>query len=173
VQNEIIQSLFFAVACFTIIINRGIVSPVILSTIFFDSMNLHWMSQSIWGYDYLMSNLERAKWAITMQKICPQEKLTSEVEVDPKVWPLKGEIEFKDVRLRYRKHLPEVLQGLSFKVEAGDKIGLVGRTGAGKSTICLVIPRIVEALSGSIEIDGIDISKVDLHTLRNKITVVP
>ena len=70
-QKEIIQLLFFAVACFTIIMNRGLVSPVILSTIFFDSMNLHWMSQSIWEYDYLMRNLDRAKWAITMQKICP------------------------------------------------------------------------------------------------------
>jgi ABC-type multidrug transport system fused ATPase/permease subunit len=89
------------------------------------------------------------------------------------VWPIKGEVEFKDIRLRYRQHLPEVLQGLSFKIQAGEKVGLVGRTGAGKSTISLAIPRIVEAFSGVIEIDGIDISKVDLHILRNKLTVVP
>jgi ABC-type multidrug transport system fused ATPase/permease subunit len=69
--------------------------------------------------------------------------------------------------------LPEVLKGLSFKVKAGNKVGLVGRTGAGKSTISLAIPRIVEAFAGSIEIDGIDIGKVDLHILRNKLTVVP
>lgn len=69
--------------------------------------------------------------------------------------------------------MPEVLKGLSFKVKAGNKVGLVGRTGAGKSTISLAIPRIVEAFAGSIEIDGIDIGKVDLHILRNKLTVVP
>jgi ATP-binding cassette subfamily C (CFTR/MRP) protein 1 len=69
--------------------------------------------------------------------------------------------------------LPEVLKGLSFKIQAGNKVGLVGRTGAGKSTISLAIPRIVEAFAGSIEIDGIDIGKVDLHVLRNKLTVVP
>lgn len=69
--------------------------------------------------------------------------------------------------------MPEVLKGLSFKIQAGNKVGLVGRTGAGKSTISLAIPRIVEAFAGSIEIDGIDIGKVDLHVLRNKLTVVP
>lgn len=69
--------------------------------------------------------------------------------------------------------MPEVLQGLSFKISAGEKVGLVGRTGAGKSTITLAIPRIVEVFAGVIEIDGIDIGKVDLHTLRNKVTVVP
>ena len=108
-----------------------------------------------------------------MQKICPQEKNTAEINVDPKVWPFKGEIEFKQVKLKYRKNLPKVLKGLSFKVEAGKKIGLIGRTGAGKSTIGLTIPRIVEAFEGSIEIDGIDIGKVDLNILRNKLTVVP
>ncbi len=69
--------------------------------------------------------------------------------------------------------MPEVLKGLSFKIQAGNKVGLVGRTGAGKSTISLAIPRIVEAFAGSIEIDGIDIGKVDLNVLRNKLTVVP
>lgn len=95
------------------------------------------------------------------------------MQVDPNVWPIKGDIEFKEIRLKYRQHLPEVLKGLSFKIKAGNKVGLVGRTGAGKSTISLAIPRIVEAFAGSIEIDGIDIGKVDLHILRNKLTVVP
>lgn len=172
-RSEVIQSLFFAVACYTIVVKRGQVSPVILSTIFFDSMTISWMSNTVWGYNWLVDNLERAKWALAMQKICPQEKQTAEVQVDPEVWPMHGQVEFKDIRLKYRKHLPEVLQGLSFKIAAGEKVGLVGRTGAGKSTISLAIPRIVEAFSGVVEIDGIDISKVDLHMLRNKLTVVP
>jgi hypothetical protein len=53
---------------------RGLVSPVILSTIFFESMTISWMSNTVWGYNWLIDNLERAKWAITMQNICPQEK---------------------------------------------------------------------------------------------------
>jgi len=82
-------------------------------------------------------------------------------------------MDFKNVKLKYRSHLPEVLKGLTFKVHSGHKVGIVGRTAAGKSTLSLAITRIVELFSGTIEIDGIDISKVDIHELRSKITVVP
>lgn len=115
-QSEVIQTIFFAVACFSIIAKRGVVSPVVLSTVFFDSMTIAWMSGTVWAYNWFIENLDRAKWAITMQNICPQEKSAAQIQVDPDVWPIKGEVEFKDVRLRYRKHLPEVLQGLSFKI---------------------------------------------------------
>lgn len=66
-----------------------------------------------------------------------------------------------------------MLKGLSFKVQAGHKIGIVGRTAAGKSTLSLALSRIVELASGSIDIDGIDVGKMDIHDLRSKITVVP
>lgn len=72
----------------------------------------------------------------------------------PEEWPQKGKIEFKDVELRYRQTTELVLQGLSFTIEPGHKVGVVGRTGAGKSTICLALSRIVEVENGSIEIDG-------------------
>jgi len=62
---------------------------------------------------------------------------------------------------------------LSFKVRPGEKVGVVGRTGAGKSTICLSISRIVEIFEGQLEIDGIDIQKVPLQELRSRITVIP
>lgn len=65
------------------------------------------------------------------------------------------------------------MKDLSFKVRPGTKVGVVGRTGAGKSTICLSLSRIVELESGSIEIDGVDIRKVDLQKVREKITVIP
>ena len=73
-------------------------------------------------------------------------------------WPNHGTIKFEDVRLRYRPNTDEVLRGLSFEIEGGKKIGIVGRTGAGKSTISLAISRIVEIESGSIKIDSLDIS---------------
>ena len=62
---------------------------------------------------------------------------------------------------------------MSFKVDVGEKIGIVGRTGAGKSTICLAISRIVEIFEGQIEIDGLDIAKIPLEELRRRITVIP
>ena len=66
-----------------------------------------------------------------------------------------------------------ILKKLNFKVGTGQKVGIVGRTGAGKSTISLAIMRIVELAGGKIEIDGIDISKIDLAVLRSQITMIP
>ena len=66
-----------------------------------------------------------------------------------------------------------MLHDLSFEVKAGEKIGVVGRTGAGKSTIAISISRIVELFQGQIFIDGIDIAQVPLHQLRKRITVIP
>ena len=88
-------------------------------------------------------------------------------------WPEKGEIEFREVFLRYRPDTEIVLKGLTFKVNAGEKIGIVGRTGAGKSTISLAITRIVEIFQGQIIIDGIDIQDIPLDDLRSRITVIP
>ena len=67
-------------------------------------------------------------------------------------------IEFHDFQLRYREDTEIVLRGISFKVNGGEKVGVVGRTGAGKSTICLAMSRIVEACGGKITIDDVDIS---------------
>lgn len=88
-------------------------------------------------------------------------------------WPEQGEIEFSGVDLKYRDNLDIVLDDLSFKVQPKEKIGIVGRTGSGKSTICISISRIVEVCKGMITIDGQDISKLNLNYLRSRITVIP
>ena len=66
-----------------------------------------------------------------------------------------------------------MLKKLSFEVTAGQKVGIVGRTGAGKSTVSIALTRIVELAGGKIEIDDVDISKLDLAVLRNRITMIP
>ena len=73
---------------------------------------------------------------------------------------------------RYREELPQVLRNLNMKIRPKEKIGVVGRTGAGKSTIILSLLRILEIESGTIDIDGVDISKINLNELRKKITVI-
>ena len=65
------------------------------------------------------------------------------------------------------------MKNVSFKVEPGHKVGVVGRTGAGKSTLCMAMTRIVELESGSISVDGQDIAKIDLKALRDQITMIP
>jgi ABC-type multidrug transport system fused ATPase/permease subunit len=82
-------------------------------------------------------------------------------------------IEFKDVVMRYRPDLDPVLNGLSFSVKAGEKIGVVGRTGAGKSSTFLALFRINESSSGSIIIDGVDVADIGLHDLRRNIAIIP
>jgi ATP-binding cassette subfamily C (CFTR/MRP) protein 1 len=88
-------------------------------------------------------------------------------------WPEKGEIVFDDVKMRYRAGLPLVLQGLQLHVAAGERIGIVGRTGAGKSSIMSTLFRMVELTSGQIRIDGINIAEVGLQDLRTRLAIIP
>lgn len=88
-------------------------------------------------------------------------------------WPQQGEIEFSNVQMRYRKELPLVLKGISFKVSSGEKIGICGRTGAGKSSITTALYRLAELDTGNILIDGIDISTIGLKDLRSKLSIIP
>nr|CAD7256938.1 unnamed protein product [Timema shepardi] len=94
-------------------------------------------------------------------------------------WPTHGVLEFRDYQLRYREDLDLVLNGINFTLQSGEKsyllfqVGIVGRTGAGKSSLTLALFRIVEAAGGTILIDGVDISTLGLHTLRSRLTVIP
>lgn len=88
-------------------------------------------------------------------------------------WPEKGEIVFDDVEMRYRPNLPLVLKGLSLHVQPGERIGVVGRTGAGKSTIMSTLFRLTELSGGSITIDGVDIGKIGLADLRSRLSIIP
>lgn len=94
------------------------------------------------------------------------------VEID-KSWPQNGEIIFDNVEMRYRQGLPLVLQGLSMHVKGGERIGIVGRTGAGKSSIMSTLFRLVEISGGSITIDGMNISKIGLADLRSRLAIIP
>lgn len=91
----------------------------------------------------------------------------------PTQWPQSGAIEFKDIKMSYRPGLPNVLHGISMHVSGGEKIGVVGRTGAGKSSLMLALFRIVELSEGSICIDGVDIASLGLTDLRSKISIIP
>ncbi|KAG2486076.1 hypothetical protein HYH03_015279 [Edaphochlamys debaryana] len=91
----------------------------------------------------------------------------------PPGWPQEGAVEFRGVWLRYRPGLPLVLRGVSFPAEARDKIGVVGRTGAGKSSLLGCLFRLVEAERGSILIDELDIGRMALRELRPRLSLIP
>ncbi|KAG8903945.1 hypothetical protein FRC00_014355, partial [Tulasnella sp. 408] len=86
----------------------------------------------------------------------------------PPEWPNNGALQFRDVVMRYRPGLPPVLKGITMEIKGGEKIGVVGRTGAGKSSLMIALYRIVELSGGSICLDGIDISTIGLRDLRSK-----
>lgn len=88
-------------------------------------------------------------------------------------WPLGGKIEFRDFGLRYRPELPLAVRNVSVQIQAGEKVGIVGRTGAGKSSLVGGLLRLLEAAEGSVWIDGVPIAHVGLHTLRSRITIIP
>jgi len=89
------------------------------------------------------------------------------------VWPSKGEIEFSNVTMRYRETLEPSLKNLSFKVQPKMKVGIVGRTGAGKSSILQALFRLCELSEGTICIDGRNIADLGLHLLRKSIAFIP
>ena len=89
------------------------------------------------------------------------------------VLPTGGAISVSKLKLRYRPGLPLVLQGVSFDVAAGEKVGLVGRTGSGKSSLLLALFRMVEPEHGTITIDGVDIAQVGMKQLRSAMSIIP
>jgi len=90
-----------------------------------------------------------------------------------KNWPSGGAIEYRNVTMRYRPELDPALRGLTFAVGAGEKLGVVGRTGSGKSSIIVTLLRLTEVESGTVFIDGQDLKQVGLHSLRTKLAMIP
>ena len=88
-------------------------------------------------------------------------------------WPSSGKIVIRDVSLRYRDGLPLALDGVNLTIEPKQRVGIVGRTGSGKSTLTLALFRIVEIAGGTIEIDGVNIAKMGLTALRKGLTIIP
>ncbi|KAH6558767.1 hypothetical protein KP509_1Z046600 [Ceratopteris richardii] len=91
----------------------------------------------------------------------------------PSGWPSKGAVEFRNIVMRYRCGLPPVLAGLSAKIQPNEKIGIVGRTGAGKSSMFNSLFRLVEPESGHILIDSVDVCKIGLNDLRKSLSIIP
>lgn len=117
----------------------------------------------------MMVSVERTEEYTTDIPMEPQDKLV-QVAAD---WPSQGLVEFQQVILAYRAGLPNALDGVSFTVYPGEKVGIVGRTGSGKSTLFLALFRMVELKAGRILLDGVDSQLVGLEELRSRLAIIP
>lgn len=139
-------------------------------------------SLSFWGFlnwgvrifadiESRMTSIERLKFFSNL----PAEKdiLVKGEEALRLSWPEKGEISVENLKVRYAPHLPLVLKGITFHVEAGTRVGIIGRTGSGKSTFFQSLFRFIEAEEGRIKIDGVEIASVPLEKLRRNLAIIP
>ncbi|CAO3645423.1 unnamed protein product [Cunninghamella blakesleeana] len=148
-------------------IDAGTVGFIFSYTLFF-SNNSFWTAYHYRRVEVCYNSLERV---VEFTKI--EQESTLVTKIAPPNWPSKGGIEFKNLKIKYAPDLDLVLKGVDFKIYPGEKIGIVGATGSGKSTLTLSIFRFLEAVSGKIIIDEIDISTLALDQLRSNLTIIP
>ncbi|OXB81823.1 UNVERIFIED_CONTAM: hypothetical protein H355_015020 [Colinus virginianus] len=131
---------------------------------------LNWLVRMTSDLETNIVAVERVKEYAEMEK---EAEWSIEETAPASTWPEEGKVEFRGFCLRYREDLDLVLKNINITINGGEKIGIVGRTGAGKSSLTLGLFRINEAAEGDIIIDGINIAKIGLHDLRFKITIIP
>ncbi|KAI8894564.1 P-loop containing nucleoside triphosphate hydrolase protein [Globomyces pollinis-pini] len=137
------------------------------------SLNLvNYMSMVLRLYSALENSIVSVERIKEYSELPMEADDTSKEKLDPN-WPTKGDIVFNDFETTYREGLEPVLKDLSLNINGGDKIAIVGRTGAGKSSLTLALFRIIEATKGSITIDGVDIAHIGLSNLRTQLTILP
>ena len=135
---------------------------------------LQYSSAVVWTTRFY-SNIELAMNAV--ERISEYSKLPIEDQggrLEPSAaWPTDGRLEVHDLVVGYAPNLPSVLKGLTFSVERNQRVGVVGRTGAGKSSLTLALFRFLEAREGQIFIDGVDIADIPLQILRSRLAIIP
>ncbi|KAH7865402.1 hypothetical protein Vadar_006149 [Vaccinium darrowii] len=155
---EALQNLtLFTGAFLLMFFPKGDIAPVSIT---------RWYS-SICNY---MISVERIK---QYMHIPPEPPAIVEDKRPPSSWPSKGRIELQDLKIRYRLNAPLVLKGITCTFREGDRVGVVGRTGSGKTTLISALFRLVEPDSGKILIDGLDICSIGLKDLRLKLSIIP
>ncbi|KAF0756829.1 hypothetical protein AaE_004475, partial [Aphanomyces astaci] len=153
---------------------KGTISPTVAGLTIIYSLALlstvQWVIRLVDMIESAMTAVER----LLHFKTIPSEALDV-THHDPSrtSCPLLGAVEFRNLHLRYRPDLPLVLRGISLNIHGGEKVGIVGRTGAGKSSLMIALFRISEFDTGSIYIDGVDIASIGLATLRRALSIIP
>ncbi|XP_003747550.2 canalicular multispecific organic anion transporter 2-like [Galendromus occidentalis] len=170
---DIVSHFMVLVSNILIVTQQGIIHPGVAGYIVSYSIG------TSFAFNFIVHYASEAEAAIVAS-----ERLEEYSELDPEApwetdekpprdWPAAGEIEFQNYATRYRPGLELVLKKVNLRVAPGTKVGIVGRTGAGKSSMTLSLFRILEAAEGRLSIDGMDVSKLGLHDLRPRLTIIP
>ncbi|XP_071095143.1 multidrug resistance-associated protein 1-like [Haliotis cracherodii] len=164
--------IIFASAIFAIVTpgtNGGIIG-LSVSYALQVATSVSWMVRQLSDLETNIVSVERVKEYAELETEAPPIIANNR---PPAEWPEYGRVDFINYMTRYRPGLDLVLKGLHCTIQGGEKVGIVGRTGAGKSTFTLALFRIIEAAGGSIVIDGINIADIGLHDVRSRLTILP
>ncbi|KAM7227688.1 hypothetical protein CapIbe_021385 [Capra ibex] len=173
VRLELIGNLIVFFASLMMVIYRSNLNGDIVGFVLSNALNitqtLNWLVRMTSEIETNIVAVERITEYINVENEAPW--VTD--KRPPEGWPSKGEIQFSNYEVRYRPELDLVLRGITCDIKSAEKIGVVGRTGAGKSSLTNCLFRILEAAGGQITIDGVDIASIGLHDLREKLTIIP
>ncbi|XP_043689683.1 ABC transporter C family member 3-like isoform X1 [Telopea speciosissima] len=172
---NILSSLTFALfLVFLIAMPEGVTDPGIMGLAVTYALSLNMLQSSfIRNLCNLENNIISVERILQYTCIPSEPPLVIEVNRPAHDWPSLGKVDIVNLQVRYAPHLPLVLRGLTCTFPGGMKTGIVGRTGSGKSTLIQALFRIVEPAAGHIVIDGVDISKIGLHDLRSRLSIIP
>ncbi|KAL7125995.1 hypothetical protein ABFS83_14G154600 [Erythranthe nasuta] len=172
--NQLANFVFACSLVLLVTLPEGTINPSIAGLAVTYGINLNVLQASVIWY---VCNAENKM--ISVERILQYSNLASEAPLvieeskPPSNWPHFGTICFENLQIRYAEHLPSVLKNITCTFPGRKKIGVVGRTGSGKSTLIQAIFRIVEPREGTIIIDDVDISKIGLHDLRSRVSIIP
>ncbi|KAL4573872.1 hypothetical protein LXL04_020693 [Taraxacum kok-saghyz] len=172
--NFLFNLMFFLLLLVLVHLPRSSIDPSLagLAVTYGLSLNVlqAWVIWNLCNVENKMISVERILQFAKIQSEAPDT--INDFKPEPN-WPTRGQIELRDLHVQYHPALPTVLKGITCIFPGQKKIGVVGRTGCGKSTLIQALFRVVEPTKGCILIDGIDVSKIGLHDLRSKLGIIP
>ena len=175
IRLEMLGNIIVLFAALFAVLGRGSMDPGLVG------LTLTYASQVTMTFNFLISQTSQIEnIMVSVERIYEyQDQLDQEAPFllpgqDPdQSWPKYGQVTFEKYETRYRPGLDLVLKGIDCQIQSGEKVGIVGRTGAGKSSLTQALFRIIEATGGSITIDGINIAHMGLGFLRSRLTIIP
>ncbi|KAL1204852.1 ABC transporter C family member 3 [Cardamine amara subsp. amara] len=172
---DMLSSLTFAFSLVLLVsIPTGVIDPSLAGLAVTYGLSLNTMQAwLIWTLCNLENKIISVERILQYASVPSEPPLVIESNRPEQSWPSRGDVEIRDLEVRYAPHMPLVLRGITCTFKGGLRTGIVGRTGSGKSTLIQTLFRIVEPSGGEIRIDGVNILTIGLHDLRLRLSIIP